>query len=136
MRQAIWLVGVILVLGGCSTRAVDGIPVPGGPNADVVVSRDGSTRPETGVYARSVDIPAGHYPPPGECRVWYSGRPPGQQPPPGPCGSLVGRVPLGAFLLYNDKAWDTRYDWRRHDARRPGPVPDLVLRVIDALIRN
>lgn len=43
--------------------------------------------------------------------------------------SLVGRVPLGAFLLYNDKSWDTRYDWRTEESRRPGSVPDVVLEV-------
>jgi hypothetical protein len=34
---------------------------------------------------RHVHIPPGHYPPPGHCRVWYSGRPPGHQPPPFRC---------------------------------------------------
>jgi len=27
------------------------------------------------------DIPPGHMPPPGKCRIWYPNRPPGQQPP-------------------------------------------------------
>lgn len=43
-----------------------------------------------------VDIPPGHYPPPGACRVWFPDRPPGQQPPPGSCGV---RVPRGAVLV-------------------------------------
>lgn len=30
-------------------------------------------------------IPAGHLPPPGACRVWYSDRPAGHQPPPTSC---------------------------------------------------
>ena len=33
------------------------------------------------------EIPLGHLPPPGECRVWYDDRPPGQQPPPTSCGA-------------------------------------------------
>ncbi len=41
-------------------------------------------------------IPAGHYPPPGSCRVWFVDRPPGQQPPPGGCNV---RVPRGAVLV-------------------------------------
>lgn len=41
-------------------------------------------------------IPAGHYPPPGSCRVWYPDRPPGHQPPPTSCNV---RVPSGAFLV-------------------------------------
>ena len=46
-----------------------------------------------------VDIPKGHYPPPGKCRVWYPDRPPGQQPPPGECRELRKRVPPGAVLV-------------------------------------
>lgn len=30
-------------------------------------------------------IPAGHLPPPGECRVWFPDRPAGHQPPPMNC---------------------------------------------------
>jgi hypothetical protein len=46
--------------------------------------------------SRAVDVPPGHYPPPGECRVWFPDRPPGQQPPPGSCDV---RVPRGAVLV-------------------------------------
>lgn len=31
------------------------------------------------------EIPAGHLPPPGECRVWLPDRPAGHQPPPERC---------------------------------------------------
>lgn len=44
-------------------------------------------------------IPKGHYPPPGECRVWYPDRPAGQQPPPGICDHLRRRIPPGAWLI-------------------------------------
>lgn len=50
--------------------------------------------------AHSVPIPEGHMPPPGECRIWYPGRPPGQQPPPGNCYELEHHVPPGAILVY------------------------------------
>ena len=33
----------------------------------------------------TVDIPPGHLPPPGKCRMWYPNQPPGQQPPPYRC---------------------------------------------------
>lgn len=49
--------------------------------------------------AGHVEIPAGHMPPPGECRIWFPDRPPGQQPPPGNCQDLKRRVPPGAFLV-------------------------------------
>lgn len=50
------------------------------------------------VYEEDV-IPAGHMPPPGECRIWYPDRPPGQQPPPGDCRSLRHQVPPGAIFV-------------------------------------
>jgi hypothetical protein len=47
-------------------------------------------------YTR-LDIPKGHYPPPGKCRVWFPDRPAGHQPPPGKCDGA--RVPRGAWLI-------------------------------------
>ena len=43
-------------------------------------------------------IPPGHLPAPGECRLWYPGRPPGWQPPAVPCRTR--RLPAGAWLIY------------------------------------
>lgn len=51
-------------------------------------------------YRGAVQVPPGHMPPPGECRVWFRDRPPGHQPPPGPCRILRHRVPPGAILVY------------------------------------
>ncbi|MBZ0169118.1 hypothetical protein MELA_00164 [Candidatus Methylomirabilis lanthanidiphila] len=45
------------------------------------------------------NIPEGHLPPPGMCRIWYPDRPPGQQPPPRPCHELEGRMLPGAWLI-------------------------------------
>lgn len=45
------------------------------------------------------DVPAGHLPPPGECRIWYPDRPAGQQPPPGSCRKLEWQVPPEAVLI-------------------------------------
>lgn len=42
------------------------------------------------------NIPKGHRPPPGSCRVWYPDRPAGHQPPPTSCDV---RVPKGAVLV-------------------------------------
>lgn len=136
MRYMVWLLGA-LVLSGCSKRTTARIPVPGEPDGGVVVVHDDGARSRDGrPHGRALRVPPGHYPPPGQCRIWYSGRPPGHQPPPGRCDSLVGRVPRGAFLLYNDQAWDTEYDWRREESRRPGSVPDVVLRIMNALVRT
>lgn len=57
-------------------------------------------------YSR-LDIPPGHYPPPGQCRVWFPDRPPGHQPPPERCRGAG--VPPGAWLI-------------RHPADRPDHV--------------
>ncbi|RON08899.1 hypothetical protein BK659_15775 [Pseudomonas brassicacearum] len=46
-----------------------------------------------------VEIPRGHLPPPGKCRIWFPDRPPGHQPAPGSCKKLRYRVPLGAYLV-------------------------------------
>lgn len=46
-----------------------------------------------------VDIPRGHMPPPGKCRIWFPDRPPGHQPAPGKCKKLRYRVPSGAYLV-------------------------------------
>lgn len=45
------------------------------------------------------DIPRGHWPPPGKCRIWFPDRPPGHQPAPGSCKKLKYRVPFGAYLV-------------------------------------
>lgn len=50
----------------------------------------------------AVDVPAGHLPPPGECRVWYYDRPAGQQPPPTPCAGLRGRRYPNAVVVDSD----------------------------------
>ncbi len=44
-------------------------------------------------------IPAGHLPPPGSCRLWYSDRPAGHQPPPGDCGVLESMISEGIRLI-------------------------------------
>jgi hypothetical protein len=115
---------------GCST-APRGLPAPAGPSGTVVTVGDHERGGSSG--ARPLGVPRGHYPPPGECRVWHPGRPPGQQPPPTRCDQLAGRVPFGAFILYNDREWDTRYDWRQHERRNRGSVPAVILDLVSSL---
>jgi hypothetical protein len=52
----------------------------------------------------SQDIPAGHLPPPGSCRVWYDDRPAGQQPPPTSCreAERTAAREHGARVIYSE----------------------------------
>lgn len=50
----------------------------------------------------ALDIPKGHLPPPGECKVWFPGKPPGHQPPPQSCSSAMRNAPLGAWVITHE----------------------------------
>jgi hypothetical protein len=50
----------------------------------------------------ALNIPKGHLPPPGECKIWFPGRPPGQQPPPTSCVSAIRNAPLGAWVITHE----------------------------------
>lgn len=54
---------------------------------------------DKGGKAGGANVPPGHMPPPGQCRIWYHGRKPGNQPPPGKCKKLRKKVPSGASLI-------------------------------------
>ena len=68
-------------------------------------------------------IPAGHLPPPGECRVWNDDRPPGQQSPPTSCGTARATVARsGGRVIYGDagrrNGRDREYGVRDDDRRQ------------------
>jgi len=48
-------------------------------------------------------IPPGHMPPPGLCRVWLKGVPPAQQPAPTDCASAVRNLPENARVIFSDE---------------------------------
>jgi len=55
---------------------------------------------DSGGKGRSaVNVPPGHMPPPGKCRIWYKNRKAGNQPAPGNCNKLKNKVPAGAVLI-------------------------------------
>lgn len=66
----------------------------------------------------SLSIPPGHYPPPGECRIWYPDRPPGHQPPPGNCRN----VPPGAWLIRHPEDRPDHVHVVVYEPNRPGDV--------------
>src|SRR5919108_6605718 len=78
-----------------------------------------------------LDIPPGHLPPPGECRVWYPGKPPGHQPPPGKCGRLRHHVPAGAWLIQRPGDQPQHVDVEVYDTYRPGIVITIGIFAVD-----
>jgi hypothetical protein len=72
-------------------------------------------------YTR-LDIPKGHYPPPGECRIWYPDQPAGQQPPPGDCRKLRGKVPPGGWLITNSGDDPKHVHIHVYDERKPNTI--------------
>jgi hypothetical protein len=103
--------------------------------------RDRSRRHRSPPYFRGrysrLDIPYGHYPPPGECRLWYPDRPPGQQPPPGDCRSLRS-APRGAWLIRrpHDAAGDLYVSVRSDPARDIFDVVGIFEAATGQLIRE
>lgn len=70
-------------------------------------------------------IPEGHLPAPGECRVWYPGRPPGHQPPPGRCDRVSHQVPAGAWLIRRPRDDHQHVNVHVYDERSPGIVATI-----------
>jgi hypothetical protein len=75
------------------------------------------------------DVPPGHFPKPGMCRLWFEGRAPGQQPKAVECARLKGNVPADAFVLYNGQDYDARYDWSRDKYSVPATIREILLSV-------
>lgn len=128
IRVPIALCASVFLASGClSTAARSSDPGPRARSGKVVLVSASEGRHAPRGLSK---VPPGHYPPPGQCRIWHLGTPPGHQPPPAPCASLIGRVPRGSFILYGGRPWDTEYDWVRHERRTPGSVPQVVLRLM------
>ena len=51
---------------------------------------------------RADDIPPGHRPPAGMCRIWIDGVPPGRQPAPTDCATAVRNRPANGRVIYGD----------------------------------
>lgn len=70
----------------------------------------------------SLNIPPGHYPPPGECRIWYPDRPAGHQPPPFRCSDPV---PRGAWLIQNPGDMPNHVRVTAYDMAAPGRILEV-----------
>jgi hypothetical protein len=107
----------VLLLSGCSThyRVEPGSDSPSnGPEA----------RPAT-KPASKLNIPPGHLPDPGQCRIWIPGTPPGHQPAAGECAELAQQVPPGAWLISRASKKSKEFDVVVYEDARPGVVLEI-----------
>lgn len=58
----------------------------------------------------NVDVPQGHRPPPGMCRIWIDGVPPARQPAPTDCATAIRRRPPNARVVFGAELRDQRDD--------------------------
>ena len=81
--------------------------------------------------AVTLDIPPGHLPEIGECRVWIPGLPPGQQPKPKSrtCDGIASVAPAGSWIIYRPSDDRTVVHVRLVDERRAGVV--IRIRIFD-----
>jgi hypothetical protein len=88
-------------------------------------------RPEPAprVTVVTLDVPPGHLPPPGKCRIWFPGDPPGHQPKARPCREIEREAPAGSWILYRPREDRSVVHVRVVDERRPGVV--VWVRVFD-----
>jgi len=91
-----------------------------------------SDSPSSGPEARpapksmaKLNIPPGHLPDPGQCRIWIPGTPPGHQPPAGDCAELSRQVPPGAWLISHASKKSKEIDVVVYEEDRPGVVLEI-----------
>jgi hypothetical protein len=79
----------------------------------------------------TLNVPPGHLPELGECRVWIPGLPPGRQPRPKSrrCDGIASVAPAGSWILYRPSDDEKVVHVRLVDARRAGVV--IRVRIFD-----
>jgi hypothetical protein len=106
---------ILVIVTGCASRTV-------------VVAKHPS--PARGTGAASLNVPPGHLPPVGECRVWVPGAPPGRQARARSCAGIAATAPAGSWILYRPTSERRLVHVRYVDDRRPGTV--IRIRVFEA----
>jgi hypothetical protein len=63
----------------------------------------GATAADAQIMVAARDVPPGHRPPPGMCRIWIDGVSPGRQPRATDCATAQARAPRNSRLIYGDR---------------------------------
>lgn len=63
----------------------------------------GATTADAQITVAARDVPPGHRPPPGMCRIWIDGVSPGRQPRPTDCATARARAPRNSRIIYGDR---------------------------------
>ncbi|MDH5804383.1 MAG: hypothetical protein OEZ54_04290, partial [Gemmatimonadota bacterium] len=59
----------------------------------------GNSAPGEGETRANLNVPPGHFPREGQCRIWIPGTPPGNQAAPRNCRGIEASAPAGAMIL-------------------------------------
>jgi hypothetical protein len=84
----------LLALSACAPHST-----PPAPDPEVIEIEEERARSDADRRG-PLGIPEGELPSPGQCRVWYPGRPSAQQPLPGGCAEAEHAAPPGSWILY------------------------------------
>ncbi len=114
------IVFALLLLAGCSGNY--GIRYESEPTEQ--------SKPEVAHHS-DLHIPPGHFPPPGQCRVWVPGTPPGRQASPGDCATLAQQVPAGAWLLTRPADGSKYVEVSVYDEKKPGVIIEVQIYTAD-----
>ena len=87
-------VPVLAALAACAPKATP--PPPPAETKAIEDSTAGPDRDRTG----PLGIPEAELPEPGQCRIWFRGRPTAEQPAAEACGAAEGKAEAGAWILY------------------------------------
>jgi hypothetical protein len=82
-------------------------------------------RNETYASYKTLNIPPGHLPPPGQCKIWYPGKPPGQQGPPMSCDVAFRQAPGDAWVISREQS-DSKILQVRE--KKSGPKVEIIIR--------
>ena len=117
-RNALPALLALLVVQACSVAVTNDPPAP---------TASASRGEGQGRGRGKIGVPPGHYPPPGQCRLWYEGRPPGRQPRAGSCDRVIAEAPAGATVLYRPTSDRRVIHQRVIDPVRVGVVISIIV---------